>query len=196
MKTLNARNYFAQPGPKPEFRRNQYGLTLGGPIQKNKTFFFADWQGTQAAHRHHRVRALCPHSRSAVVFSRRRFTIPRPRRARRFPNNTIPDAAVSIRWRRRFCSTIRCPTRPAANNFMRTGVEPDNQDQFDGRVDHVFQRQASRVRALFLSARRRYSSDVPAGWQRQSDLRRDRTCHHARRRHRVANTTGPFRRPR
>ena len=27
---LNARNYFVQPGPRPEFRRNQYGLTLGG----------------------------------------------------------------------------------------------------------------------------------------------------------------------
>src|SRR5215471_16332275 len=37
---LNARNLFAQPGPKPEFRRNQYGVTLGGPIQTNKTFFF------------------------------------------------------------------------------------------------------------------------------------------------------------
>ena len=39
---LNARNLFAQPGPNPEFRRNQYGLTLGGPIQSNKTFFFVD----------------------------------------------------------------------------------------------------------------------------------------------------------
>ena len=39
---LNARNLFAQPGPKPEFRRNQYGLTLGGPVQTNKTFFFVD----------------------------------------------------------------------------------------------------------------------------------------------------------
>src|SRR5579884_1946175 len=44
---LNARNYFAQPGPKPEFRRNQYGFTLGGPIRRNRTFFFADWQGTR-----------------------------------------------------------------------------------------------------------------------------------------------------
>ena len=44
---LNARNLFAPTGPKPEFRRNQYGLTLGGPIQSNKLFFFADWQGTR-----------------------------------------------------------------------------------------------------------------------------------------------------
>src|SRR5690348_11696988 len=44
---LNARNYFAPAGAKPEFRRNQYGLALGGPAQKNKTFFFVDWQGTR-----------------------------------------------------------------------------------------------------------------------------------------------------
>src|SRR5438874_11456250 len=35
---LNARNVFAQPGPKPQFRRNLYGGTIGGPIQANKTF--------------------------------------------------------------------------------------------------------------------------------------------------------------
>lgn len=40
---LNARNYFAPAGRKPEFRRNQYGFTLGGPIRRNRTFFFADW---------------------------------------------------------------------------------------------------------------------------------------------------------
>src|SRR6185503_11324610 len=44
---LNARNLFATTGPKPRFRRNQYGFVLGGPIQRNKTFFFLDYQGTR-----------------------------------------------------------------------------------------------------------------------------------------------------
>ncbi len=42
---LDARNYFS-----PErgfFRQNQYGGTFGGPIAKNKVFFFADYQGTR-----------------------------------------------------------------------------------------------------------------------------------------------------
>src|SRR5688572_26032835 len=44
---INARNLFATTGPRPRFRRNQYGFVFGGPVQRNKTFFFADYQGTR-----------------------------------------------------------------------------------------------------------------------------------------------------
>jgi hypothetical protein len=42
---LDARNYFdPTPGPLP-FSRNQFGGTLGGPIIKNKTFYFVNYEG-------------------------------------------------------------------------------------------------------------------------------------------------------
>jgi hypothetical protein len=43
---LDARNYF-DPGDKPPFKRNQFGFSVGGPIKKNKTFFFGDYEGTR-----------------------------------------------------------------------------------------------------------------------------------------------------
>jgi hypothetical protein len=43
---LNARNVFQSANSvKPEYRRNQYGGTLGGPLLKDHTFFFVDYQG-------------------------------------------------------------------------------------------------------------------------------------------------------
>jgi hypothetical protein len=41
---LDARNYF-DPATIPEFRRNQFGGSLGGSIWKDHTFFFADYEG-------------------------------------------------------------------------------------------------------------------------------------------------------
>jgi len=42
---LDARNYFSPA--RGEFAQNQFGGTLGGPIRRNKLFFFADYQGTR-----------------------------------------------------------------------------------------------------------------------------------------------------
>ena len=134
---LNARNYFAQPGAKPEFRRNQYGLALGGPIQQNKTFFFVDWQGT-------RLRTGIPRISTVPTLAQRSglFTTPifdpstSPRQ--QFSNNTIPkgqfDSIAS-----EILEHYPLPNLPGtANNYVRTGVEPDNQDQFDTRIDRYF----------------------------------------------------------
>ena len=41
---FNARNFFA--ATRPPIRLNQYGASFGGPIRKDKTFFFVTWERT------------------------------------------------------------------------------------------------------------------------------------------------------
>jgi hypothetical protein len=46
---LDAANFFENSGglQKGEYRQNQFGFTAGGPIKKNKTFIFGDYEGTR-----------------------------------------------------------------------------------------------------------------------------------------------------
>jgi hypothetical protein len=49
-KVLNASpNWFSPTLPNPPFRQNQFGGSLGGPIKKDKTFFFGDYEGFVSA---------------------------------------------------------------------------------------------------------------------------------------------------
>ena len=48
---LDASTYsFGQTTPKQQFNLNQFGGALGGAIQKDKTFFFLDYQGKRQRH--------------------------------------------------------------------------------------------------------------------------------------------------
>ncbi|HTM14268.1 MAG TPA: TonB-dependent receptor [Bryobacteraceae bacterium] len=130
---LNARNLFAQPGPKPEFRRNQYGLTLGGPIQSNKTFFFADWQGTRLRTGITRLSVVPTLAQRRGIFTQPIFdptTSPRTQ----FPNNTIPAARLDT-LALQVLQHYPLPNLTGSSNYVRTATEPDNQDQADFRVD-------------------------------------------------------------
>src|ERR1700733_205932 len=42
---LNAHPFTFEPSPKPDFKQNQFGGTFGGPIKKDKTFFFGSDKG-------------------------------------------------------------------------------------------------------------------------------------------------------
>jgi hypothetical protein len=85
---LDARNFFAPVGtPKPPLIRNQFGAVLGGRIVKDKTFFFAAYEGGRSK--------IGTTRRASVPTDAERAGILRsaaidPQTGQPFPNNTIP----------------------------------------------------------------------------------------------------------
>ena len=145
---LNARNLFATTGPKPLFRRNQYGFVFGGPIQKQKTFFFADYQGSKQLVGVVRTSTVPTSQQRAGVFSTPIFD-PATTQAggggftrQAFAGNRIPadrfDSAALKGLDRFPLPNVFAANgaEAAANNYRRTDTEQQYQDQFDVRVDH------------------------------------------------------------
>ncbi len=149
---LNARNFFATSGPKPEFRRNQFGGVAGGPIRQDRTFFFFDYQGQRqtigrpvistvpTALQRQGIFTEAIGTRVPVIFDPS-TTVPKPgggaTRAP-FPGNAIPAARIDP-VARDLLSHYPLPTSAGtANNYRRVDDETTNQDQFNGRVDHHF----------------------------------------------------------
>jgi hypothetical protein len=133
---LNARNLFAQPGPKPEFRRNQFGFALGGPVHAGTTFFFADWQSTRLRTGITRFSVVPTLNERNGIFKQAIFDpqgVPRTP----FPSNTIPgdrfDAIGTA-----VLQHYPLPNVSGSSNYVRTGTEPDDQDQGDFRIDRYF----------------------------------------------------------
>jgi hypothetical protein len=145
---LNARNFFQSANPvKPDYRRNQFGGTLGGPIVRDHTFFFVDYQGQRQSIGRTVISTVPTVLQREGIFSEAiagrvpviydpSTTVGSVRSP--FPVNTIPltrmdPIAVALLQR------YPLPTsRGTANNYSRTANEVDNQDQWDVRIDHTF----------------------------------------------------------
>ena len=145
---LNATNYFqAANASKPEYRRNQFGGTLGGPLARDRTFFFADYQGQRQSIGRTAISTVPTLLQRQGIFTEAiggrvpgiyntAATTGSTRDV--FPGNTIPaasldPAAVAL------LQHYPLPTSAGtANNYSRTGDEIDNQDQWDARIDQRF----------------------------------------------------------
>jgi hypothetical protein len=150
--SLNARNVFQSTNPvKPEFRRNQFGGVVGGPLRRDRTFFFVDYQG-QRQHIGRTVISTVPtllqrqgiftesiggrvpaiYDPVTTAASGTGFT------RTPFANGTIPTGRmdpVAVALLARFPLPTSSGT---ANNYRRTDNEVDDQNQFDLRLDHRF----------------------------------------------------------
>ena len=93
---LDARDYFEDPTqPKASFKQNQFGGTLGGPIIKDKLFWFGDYQGTSIRNPLTWVSAIPDLAERTGDFSGpSEPTIYDPTTGLPFPGNLIPTGRI------------------------------------------------------------------------------------------------------
>jgi hypothetical protein len=166
---LNARNYFAPPtAPKPEYRRNLYGGTIGGPIVPSHLFFFGDYQGVKQLIGVTRISTIPTIAEREGIFTgvshifdpTTTEVVNGATIRQEFPHDiiNIPFDPAAEGLLARFPTPTNLTAK--ANNYSRTANDSDHQNQFDFRVDGAKERMTWR------------SADIPisAMWNRQSLL--------------------------
>lgn len=148
---FDAKNFFDSPvGPTPPFKLNQFGGSLGGPIRRDKTFFFADYQGTRVRQAQTYISTI---PTTAMVQGDLRAlplqifdpatTRPNPSNPTGlirdpFPNNLIPASRLNSAGGA-LASLYPAPNLPGVgNNYLSNPSRAADTDQFDTRIDHRF----------------------------------------------------------
>ena len=132
------RNFFAPAGqPAPKYQRNQFGGELGGPIRKNRTFFFADYEGTRLAAGEPLVTNVPTALERAGNFSQSLTpaidpTTGGPPQGQVLPSYYLNPIGVAI------AALYPLPNRNVAGaNYVSSPSQFDNQNHFDVRADHT-----------------------------------------------------------
>ncbi|MGH9309816.1 MAG: TonB-dependent receptor [Vicinamibacterales bacterium] len=129
----SARNAFSGR-EAPELNRNQYGAALGGPILRNKTFFFGSFEGTPVR-REALYNSVAPQpGMLRGDFSGLSRAIRDPRTGQPFPGNIIPGSRIS--GASQFFLPYLLQPNDADGRFNAVAPVTDDTWQYTARVDH------------------------------------------------------------
>jgi Carboxypeptidase regulatory-like domain len=156
--------------PKPDFSQHQFGGTVGGPVFRNRTFFFADYQGWRIDQDLTLVSTVPSDAMRRGDFSELRRVIYDPGTQSPFAGNLIPTDRIDVAARnvidqlypRANATGRRTQSGQTIDNYVANPEQRRNDDQFDVRLDHAIS-QANRafVRYSFQDAWRQIPPDSP-----------------------------------
>jgi hypothetical protein len=135
---LDARNFFAPADePKPKYIRNQFGGAIGGPIVRDRTFFFGDYEGTRSREGITRITNVPTAAEREGDFSHSFFGVPiNPFTGQPFTGGMIPSFFINPVGRS-IARLYPLPNRDVPfQNFVSSPTQRDDNDSFDARVDH------------------------------------------------------------
>ncbi len=130
---FDERTFFAkrQNLSKPTNDQNQFGFNLGGPILRNKAFFFGDFEATRITQGVLRTGAVATAEQRNGVFS---SAIRDPLTGLPFPNNTIPAGRIDP-VARAIIDLVPLPNASGNNNFIRQPNVEDSGERYLFRSD-------------------------------------------------------------
>jgi outer membrane receptor protein involved in Fe transport len=143
---FDANNFFNNRAgrSKPDFQQNQFGGTLGGPIFKDRTFFFADYQGHRENQGQTFLSTVPTLAMRSGDFSELSRVIYDPSTGQPFPGNRIPADRIDSVARNVLDQLYPEPntagTRQAngqvINNYLINPIKHRQDNQFDVKIDH------------------------------------------------------------
>lgn len=162
---LDAKNFFDDPARGiPPFHQNQFGASLGGPLRRDRTFFFGNYEGFRVHQSVTNTTLLPPDALRHGDFSGidpltgKPFpAIINPANGQAFSGNQIPAGRidpVSAAILTRLPLPNIPGAAPGANNNLNVGLKNVSTDQFMLRLDHKWtERQQLFARALVFNSR-------------------------------------------
>jgi hypothetical protein len=146
---LDAKNFFDSPtAPRAKFKRNQYGFSVGGPIVKNKTFFFGDYEWLKIRESRTAVSTIPTPAMvggnfgqllpGTLIYDPMTYN-PTTRQRQPFANNVIP-----VQRQDRIGATVAsfypAPNQGAGltNNYLANPPDNLDRDRWDIKIDHNF----------------------------------------------------------
>ena len=154
----SARNFF-EPAESPPLNQNQFGGTVGGPIVKEKTFFFFAVE-RRTIRRPSPVLGTVPTadqrqgifdpSRSGIIYDPATWD-PVTLTRQPFPNNTIPQNRMSG-IAQQILQNVNLPnSSDPLRNYQAGATNKDDMTQYNGRVDHNFSDNATLMFSFSLN---------------------------------------------
>ncbi|MSV27908.1 MAG: TonB-dependent receptor [Bryobacterales bacterium] len=147
---FNAKNFFYVDPKKPKYLFHTYGGTIGGPIVKNKLFFFGSWEGMRERSNFSRFATLATADQRAGNFSAYRTNIYDPatggadaRDRVPFPNATIPLSRQSAITRKLQDLAPNANLFGTASNFFASAPTSFNRDNYDAKVNYNLSRKTA-----------------------------------------------------